>query len=58
MTTKMRLMTRMRNGTDKLKVQFVDKNAMGGWRFFDQLTPGGVGSGGTDTWDPGSPTHF
>jgi hypothetical protein len=52
------LMTGMRNRTDKLKVQFVDKNTMDVWRFFDQLTVGGVGAGGTDTWDPGSPTHF
>ena len=49
---------KMSDAADKLKTQFVDKDARGGWKNFGQLPAWGDGTGEDDTWDPGPPTPF
>ena len=49
---------KMSNAADKLKAQFPDTDARGGWKNFGQLPAWGDGAGAGDTWDPGPPTPF
>jgi len=49
---------KMSNAVDKLKSQFPDTDARGGWKIFGQLPAWGDGAGAGDTWDPGPPTPF
>ena len=46
---------KMSNAADKLKAQFADKDARGGWKNCGQLPAWGDGAGEGDTWDPGPP---